>query len=301
MSSQCIQSNPDIAGIGTRINFYVTILLTAMIPETPRTTELLDGLYQNSILYGLSLVITAVIQTLQEQLDLYHAIFVMQIIFSLNFVYTYGQRRFIRSSRRDFRMKSFIAVQTFSTVVFTVWLLYVWIKDSSFGSQPECNHLVKYVLFFANVRATVTWLRVLFIIYLVTSACTLVFRFGVILSVYLEEFRENIHDKVRKVVGGAERQERQEEQERPEQGDGNGTTVRAYVNLSVMSAVYGIATLELIVQRNRSNIQPGEGAWGFGQIIALILTFGSIIDIVATVREKRREEENSSSEVAKSA
>ncbi|KAH9958815.1 hypothetical protein BC827DRAFT_1269263 [Russula dissimulans] len=301
MSSQCIQSNPDIAGIGTRINFYVTILLSAMIPETPRTTELLDGLYQNSILYGLSLVITAVIQTLQEQLDLYHAIFVMQIIFSLNFVYAYGQRRFIRSSRRDFRMKSFIAVQTFSTVVFTVWLLYVWIKDSSFGSQPECNHLVKYVLFFANVRATVTWLRVLFIIYLVTTACTLVFRFGVILSVFLEEFRENIRDKVRKAVGGAERQEQQEQQERPEQGDGNGTTVRAYVNLSVVSAVYGIATLELIVQRNRSNIQPGEGAWGFGQIIALILILGSMIDIVATVRERRREEENSSSEVAKSA
>jgi hypothetical protein len=61
-----------------------------MVPETGRTTELLDGLYQNSVFYGLSLVITVVIQTLQEQLDLYHAIFVMQIIFSLNFVYTYG-------------------------------------------------------------------------------------------------------------------------------------------------------------------------------------------------------------------
>ena len=33
---------------------------------------------------------TVVIQTLQEQLDLYHAIFVMQIIFSLDFVYAYG-------------------------------------------------------------------------------------------------------------------------------------------------------------------------------------------------------------------
>jgi len=150
MASQCIQSNPDIAGIGTRINFYVTILLSAMIPETTRTTELLDGLYQNSVFYGLSLVITAVIQTLQEQLDLYHAIFVMQIIFSLNFVYSYGQRRFIRSSGQNLRMKIFIAVQTFSTVVFTIWLLYVWIKDSSFGSQPECNHLVKYVLFFCR-------------------------------------------------------------------------------------------------------------------------------------------------------
>jgi len=123
-------------------------------------------------------------------------------------------------------MKIFIAVQTFSTVVFTVWLLYVWIKDSSFGSQPECNHLVKYVLFFANVRATVTWLRVLFIIYLVTTACTLLFRFGVILSVYLEGLRENIHNKVREAVSGADRP-----QVPPEQGE---ATVRSYVNLSVL-------------------------------------------------------------------
>jgi hypothetical protein len=50
----------------------------------------LDGLYKNSVINGLSLVITAVIQTIEQQLDLYHAIFVMQIIFSLNFVYGYG-------------------------------------------------------------------------------------------------------------------------------------------------------------------------------------------------------------------
>jgi len=54
------------------------------------TDELLDGIYKNSVINGLSLVITAVIQTMEEQLDLYHAIFVMQIIFSLNFVYAYG-------------------------------------------------------------------------------------------------------------------------------------------------------------------------------------------------------------------
>jgi hypothetical protein len=68
----------------------VTILLSAFTPEDEHTSELLDGLYKSSILYGLSLVMTVVIQTLQEQLDLYHAIFVMQIIFSLDFVYAYG-------------------------------------------------------------------------------------------------------------------------------------------------------------------------------------------------------------------
>ena len=96
-------------------------------------------------------------------------------------------------------MKIFIGVQTLTTVVFTVWLLYVWIKDIDFGSQPSCNHLVKYVIFFADVRATATWLRVVFIMYLVVSACMLLFRFGAILFDYMEELRRKIHTKGKEV------------------------------------------------------------------------------------------------------
>ena len=70
----------------------MTILLISLIPETELTTELLDGLYENAIFLGFGLVITAVIQTIQGQLDLYHALFVMQIIFSLDFVYAFGAR-----------------------------------------------------------------------------------------------------------------------------------------------------------------------------------------------------------------
>ena len=70
----------------------MTILLISLLPETKLTTELLDGLYENTIFLGLGLVISAVIQTIQGQLDLYHAIFVMQIICSLDFVYVYGAR-----------------------------------------------------------------------------------------------------------------------------------------------------------------------------------------------------------------
>ena len=44
------------------------------------------------------------------------------------------------------------------------------------------------------------------------------------------------------------------------------------------------------VHRNRPNIQPGENAWGFGQIISLVLIFGSLIDIVVTIRERRMRE-----------
>lgn len=108
-----------------------------------------------------------------------------------------GMRKFIRhsggsseSQSKFRRMKVIIAIQTFTTVVFTIWLLYVWIKDSHFGSQPECNHLVKYVLFFANVRATDTWLRVLFILYLVLFSCRLIYRFILIAFVYVDDHRK---------------------------------------------------------------------------------------------------------------
>jgi hypothetical protein len=67
--------------------------------------------------------------------------------------------------------------------------------------------------------------------------------------------------------------------------------------------VYGVATLELMVcsllvakvtecvltmtqvHYNRSIIQSGENTWGFGQIIAIILTFGIFIDVVVAIRD----------------
>ena len=181
----------------------MTIILIALIPANEYTDEVLDGIYKSSVIYGLSLIITAIVQTAQDQLDLYHAIIVLQISICLNVVYLYGmlrnhstlildiltgggrvgQLRYLRSNKADFRMKLFVLLQTFTSMVCSGWYLYMWIKDSNFGSQPSCNHLVKYVLFFVDVRATTTWLRVMFIVSSVSSvfffACVwqIVYRF----------------------------------------------------------------------------------------------------------------------------
>jgi hypothetical protein len=82
------------------------------------------------------------------------------------------------------RVKVVIAIQMFTTLVFIIWSLYVWIKGSHFGSQPECNHLVKYVFIFANVHVTETWLRVLFITYLCISSCA---GFILVALVYMDD------------------------------------------------------------------------------------------------------------------
>jgi len=289
MSSSCpshtIIANSDIVGIGTRINFYATILLISLIPETELMTELLDGLYENSVFLGLGLVITAVVQTLQNQLDLYHAIFVMQIIFSLDFVYAYGMRRFFRS-KNTLRATLIITVQMLSTAVFTIWVLYVWAQNAHFGSQPECNHVVKYVLFFASVNATVTWLRTLFIAGIVFAACSLLYEFStIVVFVKTKSFQQcSDHAPNSKPTGTREK------------SNLKGLKYLSVVS-TILSAIYGVTTLELIVQRNRVNVGSGEDALGFGQILSLILILQSVVDSVETFHKWRKEGNQPNEEV----
>ena len=92
----------------------------------------------------------------------------MQIIFYLDIVYTYGAgcihsgitltvptkydyagiRRSLRRLGKTLRIILLVGIQNFSTMVFTVWLLHVLAHDDHFGSQPDRNQSVKYVLFF---------------------------------------------------------------------------------------------------------------------------------------------------------
>jgi hypothetical protein len=124
----------------------------------------------------------------------------------------------------------------------------VWFKGSNFGSQPQCNQLVKYVLVFATVRATATWLRVLFIMNLVITACMLLFRFGAILSEHMGRLRKKIHNMRKKVwcfrvIARKDTQESHELQESREpqasqepqqQGSAPEGTVFKYATLSLV-------------------------------------------------------------------
>ena len=48
-----------------------------LIPDSDKTTKLLDDLSMNEIVYSLAILIIALVQTFQGQLDLYHVIIVM--------------------------------------------------------------------------------------------------------------------------------------------------------------------------------------------------------------------------------
>ena len=99
-----------------------------------------------------------------------------------------GQIRFMISPKHNFRMKIFIAVQMTSSLAFLIWLLFVWNNPSTFGSQPECNHLVQFVLFFFNIMATNDQLASLVTGYVITYLGGMLFIFSVIFLAYLRNF-----------------------------------------------------------------------------------------------------------------
>ena len=50
-------------------------------------------------------------------------------------------------------------IQTVAHVSFASFVFYLWANVKHYGSQPECNHQIKFVFFFVTVRATANWLR----------------------------------------------------------------------------------------------------------------------------------------------
>jgi len=269
VTCQGIISNPDLVGIGTRINFYTTVFLAAAIPRKEYTRELLDELYINAAFFALALLITVLVETIKGQLDLYHAIFVIHMLACFLSAQFYGLNRVLSAKTRiDFKLRVAYFVQLFYGIfIMPPWLLYVWIKDSRFGSQPECNHLVKYVLVFVSVRATVNWLRIFFI---------------VLYSVNLYHSLTNLRPTyylLRKQFADSN------------EGSESGLTHRTLFArvpwpLRVILAVYGITSAELIVHRNRSLVQSGEDDWGFGQVVAILLLLPIFMEILAILKER---------------
>ncbi|KAI0058895.1 hypothetical protein BV25DRAFT_1187017 [Artomyces pyxidatus] len=259
-----IEANPDVSGIGIRVNFYVTILLIAAIPQTPHTHSLLGALYTNAGLAGLGLLITAIIQTAQGQLSLYHAIVVQHILFFLGIgVSASGKYKWSTA-----RIALTYAVTFATSVAYLAWALYMWVNVERFGPQAACNGNIKYVFFFVSVRATVPWLHKLWMASLIIGAFALLVSTLVGLGVHMCLARARDEEALDRI---AEAQE--------EHGERHWTSY--IVSFPLLSAIYATVVLELIVHRNRHVVDESqEEQWTFGQVLALVMIITSLNEVV---------------------
>jgi len=153
-----IAANSDVSGIGIRVNLYITALIIAFIPTNPTDAEaarkssgaeLLEIVSTGAAISGVSLLITAVVQTAQGQLSLFHAIFVIHMLYFTSIVVVpAGHYKADSVTARLIRVVLAIVLIYGSIMLFIGYALYVWVKAPTFGSFPECNDQIKYIFFF---------------------------------------------------------------------------------------------------------------------------------------------------------
>ena len=154
------------------------MFLLAIIPHTPITERILNTLCLTAGASSAGLLLTAIVQTAQHQFSLFHALFILHILYSLGIgISPMGECSAIscffvsRSSPppagnyhvTGSRIAMAVLLQLVLVFSFIAWGSYLWVNVKDFGSQPECNDRIKYVILFFTVRATAPWLRFLWI------------------------------------------------------------------------------------------------------------------------------------------
>jgi hypothetical protein len=159
------------------------MLLMAIIPEVEITKPLLEVLVGNAGISGLALLVTALAETVKKQLSLYHAIFIIHMLYFTGIMVVPSGKQNVglshlsrpdlggfkgkyEGNKINFTLRILISfVMTYGSVMlFTGYAFYVWATAPTFGTNPECNNEIKYIFFFRSVRATVGWLRKLWMV-----------------------------------------------------------------------------------------------------------------------------------------
>jgi hypothetical protein len=223
------------------------MLLVAVIPETVSTRPLLRGLVTNAGISGVALLITAIIQTSKNSLSLYHAIFIIHILYFTGMLVA-PSGNYQGSMQSHLRRAILALIMTYGSVLlFTGFAFYIWARAPTFGQNHECNSQIKYIFFFKSVIVTTGWLRRLWMAGLgISLALLIVVPLASCLCMCF--------------LGDAS----------GSSSGGGGMKETSKKSSKLLAAVYGVVMLELYEKRNQHLLTAGEDQWTFGQIFSII-------------------------------
>jgi len=212
-----------------------------------------------------------------------------------------------------------VFVQFASVLAFTGWGLFLWVRVKDYGSQPECNDRIKYVVLFFTIRATAPWLRGLWIATLVCSAVGLMVVFGLnAVAIFVNKHVEGQVEEMDSSTPTASMAAAPGTHAEAETETGTPASLKPwYFSISwtlLFSAIYATVMLELTVQRNAANVLPGgtnaasgvvqvDDTWAFGQVLSVVMIIANINEVLhfffaflarrrsRTARERQAQEE----------
>ncbi|KAJ6575270.1 hypothetical protein B0H19DRAFT_635096 [Mycena capillaripes] len=148
-------TNPDIAGIGVRVSFYLQTFLLVILVD--RSWQDAPTALWTFIATSFGLTIATIVQHQSgTQLTLFQGLQVSNLVWLANFgtfvaLASYSRQKAASHKEpnatrggADYNVKFGAMLQTLLSMTLTI---YMWSNAETFGSMPECSHLVNYMVF----------------------------------------------------------------------------------------------------------------------------------------------------------
>ncbi|KAJ7235862.1 hypothetical protein B0H12DRAFT_1140905 [Mycena haematopus] len=165
MAENCINyatTNPDIAGIGVRVSFYLQTFLLVILVD--RSWQDAPTALWTFIATSFGLTVATIVQHQSDsQLTLFQALQVSNLVWLANFgtfvaLASYSRQKEASHKETssnvrvgaDYNVKFGATIQTLFSMALTI---YMWAYAPTFGSTPACSHLVNYMVFAVKVPA----------------------------------------------------------------------------------------------------------------------------------------------------
>lgn len=244
-------------------------------------------------LQGLALLCTAIVETFKRQLTLFHAICLMHLLSLLGFGLA-AQGGY--EGRGGFGLRRWLVLAGARVAIgcaFFALTLYIWLTAPTFGSQPECNAGTLYAVFGVRVHATSDVFR--YVILAFMAMMSIAWIINILFSAMLARYCCGGGRGRRGAVGGREVALAEGVMRRMRISDPRhkGNAVKQQIiELMIHTGVniYMIVTLEQTVSMNR--LDAAEKEWTFGQILALFVLLGVVVEVANILLSKLDEDED---------
>jgi hypothetical protein len=286
----CIASNPDVAGVGVRISTYIQSLLT-LFPTfiflvdgylDSRDREVLHKNYINLLVTACALLLSSLIQAGTFRLSVYHVLIVLNLSWMLNASaliicvlpaidhlseHEPRWRDWIRTfwpSQRG-QISEFLLVSLHLCVMGSLGI-WMWSNPIKFGNTSvQCADFTFTSIFTFPISASSSHLR-MFSLVAYAIAATPVLNAAIVITLAVSSV-----NLINRLIC------------RP------FTFRRLYylaMGLQLLGLVIFITDTELIIQRNRALVAPGESQWQLGQTLALVLVIAPLAEAVSVLKPK---------------
>lgn len=247
------------------MSLYILSLSSPILTFIFNSAELSNALESSLGVTGLALFLTTVIATARRSLNIFHALCVFHLLGIVGLAVRPRGKYPTSAAREYVSLLLYVVVSAGSLI----YLIYVFATAPTFGDHPECNDSVVYVLFGVNLSATSPVLRWLFVAVFSVMLLGLSIWLLIISCAGLDAMLRGTRGQTRQKLRAPEQAHKRD-------------IYQAVAYLA--GTAYLAAMVELMIQRNK--LEPDEEEWTFGQVLAMMMLIGPVIELMSMLLGK---------------